>query len=181
MQEILVYQTECTMNLYCTCMDSTFSTNIAESQKAWDPALYNQFSSQREEPFWDLANLIEPVKKAKLVDLGCGDGRLTAGLHSHLQARSTLGIDSAPAMLAATRAHESNEISFENCDIAAWNSPSTFDIVFSNASLQWVSNHRNVLANWKTSLAGGGQLAVQVPSNADHPRTFWQVKWEENG
>lgn len=150
-------------------MESSSKANISKSQKAWDPAIYNQFSSQREEPFWDLASLVEPIENAKVVDLGCGDGRLTAELHSRLHAKSTIGIDFAPAMLASTAAHTSDAISFENSDIATWESPSTFDILFSNASLQWVDNHESVLANWKASLTDGGQLAVQVPNNADHP------------
>ncbi|MGB7053676.1 MAG: hypothetical protein WBG41_19095, partial [Acidimicrobiales bacterium] len=62
----------------------------------WDPAQYNRFSSQREQPFWDLAALLEPVPAPTLVDLGSGDGRLTAALHRQLGARRSVGVDSAP-------------------------------------------------------------------------------------
>lgn len=66
----------------------------------WDPSQYNRFAAEREQPFWDLASLLQPTDEPpNIVDLGCGDGRLTAVLHARLGARSTLGIDSSPSML----------------------------------------------------------------------------------
>ena len=67
----------------------------------WDPAQYDRFAAEREQSFWDLAALVQPTASPpNVVDLGCGDGRLTAALHARLGARSTLGIDSSPSMLA---------------------------------------------------------------------------------
>lgn len=137
-------------------------------ETAWEPEIYNKFSAQREEPFWDLANLVEPVEGASLADLGCGDGRLTAALHWHLRAAQTLGVDSAPQMLAETVQYASPTISFRRGDIGSWDAPRRFDIIFANASLQWVPDHHRVIASLRESLAPGGQLAIQVPSNADH-------------
>lgn len=134
----------------------------------WDPAQYNRFASEREQPFWDLCSLLEASAPPKLVDLGCGDGRLTGSLHDRLSASSTLGIDSSPAMLAKAGAHAGPLVEFREGDISEWEG-SDFDIVFSNAALQWVSGHEGVLARWTGSLAPGGQLAVQMPTNADHP------------
>ncbi|TAN20199.1 MAG: methyltransferase domain-containing protein [Actinomycetota bacterium] len=144
------------------------NTAASGREKTWEPAIYNQFSSQREEPFWDLANLLEPAEGARLADLGCGDGRLTAALHSYLRAGNTLGIDSAPGMLAGTAAFANQSVEFARGDIAEWSAPGSFDIIFANASLQWVADHPRVISSLKESLAPGGQLAIQVPSNADH-------------
>ncbi len=137
-------------------------------ENAWDPNIYNRFSSEREAPFWDLANLLEPVPDGRVADLGCGDGRLTAALHLRLNAGHTLGIDSAPGMLVETTAHASDSVSFAKGDIASWIAPAPFDVIFANASLQWVADHPRVIASLRGSLAPQGQLAVQVPSNADH-------------
>jgi trans-aconitate 2-methyltransferase len=135
----------------------------------WDPVQYNRFAAEREQPFWDLAALVEPVERPVVVDLGCGDGRLTAGLHEMLGARHTLGIDSSAAMIAAAPAQPAEGLEFALGDLAAWEEPASVDVAFANASLQWVPDHRAVLARWSESLRPGGQLAVQVPANADHP------------
>lgn len=134
---------------------------------SWDPAQYNRFAAEREQPFWDLVSLLQPVDGPNVIDLGCGDGRLTAALHERLGARSTLGLDSSPSMLAG--APEGNAgLSFTPGDLETWIGE-RYDIVFANASLQWVGDHERVLRRWRDSLAPGGQLAVQVPCNADHP------------
>ena len=56
----------------------------------WDPSQYNRFAAQREQPFWDLARLVRAVSSPAVVDLGCGDGRLTATLGETLGAAATL-------------------------------------------------------------------------------------------
>ena len=135
----------------------------------WDPGQYNRFAAEREQPFWDLVHLLAPVASPQVVDLGCGDGRLTARLHAEVGAGATLGVDSSPAMIDEAAAHAGEEVRFELGDIRSWAPEGPRDIVFANASLQWVPDHRDVLRRWSTWLRPGGQLAVQVPSNADHP------------
>ena len=139
------------------------------ARDSWDPTQYNRFKDEREQPFWDLASLLQPVSSPTVVDLGCGDGRLTAALHRSLAAGQTLGIDNSAAMIGAAAGHASGEVTFELGDIEPWESPGTYDIVFSNAALHWLPDHRSVLQRWVQSLRPGGQLAVQVPANADHP------------
>jgi trans-aconitate 2-methyltransferase len=136
-------------------------------EQAWNPAQYNAFAAEREQPFWDLAALIEPAQAPSVTDLGCGDGRLTAALHDHLRARTTEGVDSSPAMLAAATAHATAHVSFATGDIAVWEGHGR-DVVFSNAALHWVGEHRSVLRRWRDALGAGGQLAVQVPANSSH-------------
>lgn len=80
-----------------------------------------------------------------------------------------LGVDSSSAMIGAATAHTTDRITFTQGDIATWEQPGSFDVVFANASMQWVPDHAGVLARWVNSLGPAGQLAVQVPANADHP------------
>jgi trans-aconitate 2-methyltransferase len=138
---------------------------------AWDPDQYERFKAERAAPFHDLLALVAPVPGGHAVDLGCGTGALTLDLHRHLRAASTLGIDSDGAMLArAAELDAPAGLSFEPGDIGLW--PQSFeepyDVVFSNAALQWVPDHPTILGQWARGLGPGGQLAVQVPSNADH-------------
>lgn len=131
----------------------------------WDPARYERFASDRERPFWDLAALLRPADAPRLADLGCGTGRLTAELAARLGAREALGVDNSPAMLEQAAAHAGPGVRFEAGDIARWQAPGAFDVVFSNAALHWVGDHPAVLSRWAASLAPGGQLAVQLPDN----------------
>jgi trans-aconitate 2-methyltransferase len=134
----------------------------------WDPDQYERFRAERAKPFWDLAALIQPCPGGRVVDLGCGTGEHTKELHQHLQASETLGIDSSPAMLERASAFAGAGLHFELGDIAAWES-APYDVVFSNAALHWLSDHRRLLARLTRAVPVGGQLAVQVPANGDHP------------
>jgi trans-aconitate 2-methyltransferase len=136
----------------------------------WNPAQYHRFSDERSQPFVDLIGLVRhdrPLRRA--VDLGCGSGELTALAMQRLGLVDTVGIDNSPAMLVAAEAHAVPGLRFEAGDIGGWTSHHDHDLVLANASLQWVPDHPSVLARWRDALAPGGQLAVQVPSNAHQP------------
>ncbi len=135
----------------------------------WDPDQYNRFAVEREQPFFDLVGLVEHDGAPEVADLGCGDGRLTAQLHRSLGAAATVGVDRSEAMIERTASHVGDGVCFQLGDIGLFERPDAFDVVFANASLQWVPDHPTVLGRWARSLRPGGQLAVQVPSNADHP------------
>lgn len=136
---------------------------------AWDPAQYERFAAERSQPFHDLAGLVHGTGHARVADLGCGTGALTADLHRRLQAAETVGVDSSAAMLASAAPHAGGGLRFEEGDIGTWSSAGDHDVVFSNAALQWVPDHPAVLRRWTVALRPGGQLAVQVPANVDHP------------
>jgi trans-aconitate 2-methyltransferase len=134
----------------------------------WDPARYARFAAERAQPFWDLLALVEPARFERAVDLGCGTGELTAGASDRLGVRSMTGLDSSATMLDRAREIARAGLEFRPGDIAAWTAAGDHDLVLANASLQWVGDHPGVLARWAAALAPGGQLAVQVPANADH-------------
>ena len=141
------------------------------SSDQWDPKQYDRFQAERSQPFWDLAALLQPVDRPRLLDLGCGTGELTAQLHARIGAAETLGIDNSQAMLGEAAAFATGNVRFELGDIADVDAAAVgeFDIVFSNAALQWLPDHESMLARWAALVRSGGQLAVQVPANADHP------------
>jgi len=138
---------------------------------SWDPAQYHRFQDERRQPFVDLLALLRPAPGGRAVDLGCGTGELTSALHHHLEAGHTLGVDRSEAMLAKTGAWVEPGLSFVQAEIGAFARAGheCFDVIAANASLQWVADHLQVLARLRERLRPGGQLAFQVPANADHP------------
>jgi trans-aconitate 2-methyltransferase len=134
----------------------------------WDPEQYARFATERAQPFHDLLALVRPVPGGRVVDLGCGSGELTAELHRRLGAAQTLGLDNSPAMLRRARPLEGDGLRFELADVADF-ADAGWDVVFSNAALHWLPDHRALFARLVAALAGGGQLAVQMPANFDHP------------
>jgi trans-aconitate 2-methyltransferase len=140
----------------------------------WDPAQYAKFAEERARPFWDLVSLVDVPAHGlgRCVDLGCGTGTLTAAVTERLGIDEMVGVESSDAMLEAARASIGDgdgRLRFARGDLGKWTSRGDHDLVLANASLHWVPDHHGVLARWWAALAPGGQLAVQVPANADHP------------
>lgn len=132
---------------------------------AWDPAQYTRFQAERSRPFFDLLAMVEPSAGMSIVDLGCGTGELTAILHERLGAARTLGIDKSAAMLKDAGANAASGLEFAVGAIESATDGSDFDLVFSNAALHWVADHRDLLRRLTARLRRDGQLAVQVPAN----------------
>jgi trans-aconitate 2-methyltransferase len=138
----------------------------------WNPDQYGRFRGERSQPFFDLLGLVQRRPVMRVADLGCGPGELTRELHDALQADLTVGVDSSEAMLARSGAFAGRGVSFERADLrdfaARPGSRGAFDLVLSNAALQWVPDQPRVLELVTGMLAPGGQLAIQVPANEDH-------------
>jgi len=143
--------------------------NGTPSPTGWDPTVYGRFAEQRRKPFEDLLALVRPAPGMRAVDLGCGSGELTRALHDALGCAETLGVDSSAEMLAKSGAYAGNGVSFTVGDLAAFAPAGPLDLVFSNAAIHWVPDHPSLLARLASHLAPGGQLAVQVPDQEDHP------------
>jgi trans-aconitate 2-methyltransferase len=103
------------------------------------------------------------------VDLGCGTGELTRALHERTRASSTVGLDSSTEMLKRSADHAGDGLTFELGDIREWAPSDPVDLIFSNAALHWIDHHDALLSRLTSALSPGGQLAVQVPANHDHP------------
>jgi trans-aconitate 2-methyltransferase len=136
---------------------------------AWNPEQYTRYQNERSQPFFDLMAMVEARPEMRVVDLGCGTGELTRVLHEHLNASDTLGIDSSAAMLVKSEAYAGNGLRFEQGSISDFTAEHSFNLIFSNAALHWLPDHKSLLQKLTAALAGGGQLAVQVPANDDHP------------
>jgi trans-aconitate 2-methyltransferase len=136
---------------------------------SWSPDQYERFKTERKQPFLDLVALVEKRPHMRIVDLGCGTGELTRELHEHLGAEESIGIDSSETMLLKSSAFGGTMLRFERGDIEAFVADRPFDLMFSNAALQWVPDHHALLRRLASFLAPRGQIAIQMPANHDHP------------
>jgi trans-aconitate 2-methyltransferase len=103
----------------------------------------------------------------RVLDLGCGTGELTRLAHERLRAAETLGIDRSASMLQRAAAAAGGGLRFEQGDLAQ--ARGHWDLVLSNAAVHWLPDHEALLPRLCALVAQGGQLAVQLPDNHDHP------------
>ncbi|ELT44719.1 trans-aconitate 2-methyltransferase [Arthrobacter nitrophenolicus] len=137
----------------------------------WDPAIYGQFGDYRNRPFFDLTGRIMADRPERVVDLGCGPGNLTATLAGRWPEAEVVGVDSSAEMLdkAGTVAARLPRLRFERIDIAGWMPSAETDVVVSNAALQWVPGHQDLMREWLAALRPGAWFGMQVPGNFGAP------------
>ncbi len=116
----------------------------------------------------DLVSRIQVESPRSVVDLGCGPGNSTRILRQRWPGARVVGVDNSPEMVEAARA-SFLEGEWVLADIDDWEPSGTFDVVFSNAALQWVKDHAGLVVRLFGWVAPGGALAFQVPSAAYAP------------
>lgn len=130
----------------------------------WNPEVYNRFKNIRFKPFFDLSDLITDHGNMKAIDLGCGTGEQTALLAEKFPQSNFTGIDSSPEMLARAENLQHERLQFRQLTTEkVLESDERWDLIFSNAALQWSDHHRELFPRLISSLNPGGQLAVQMP------------------
>ncbi|XBS68187.1 trans-aconitate 2-methyltransferase [Acerihabitans sp. KWT182] len=134
----------------------------------WNPQLYRQFEAERTRPALELIARIETDCPRQVTDLGCGPGNSTEGLFERYPQAVVTGIDSSEAMLKNARQRLPTCL-FSREDISRWQPSQAQDIVYANASLQWVPDHETLFPRLFASVAAGGSLAVQMPDNRQEP------------
>ncbi|MFI6817302.1 trans-aconitate 2-methyltransferase [Nonomuraea sp. NPDC050328] len=135
------------------------------SRDIWDPQVYATYADERSRPFFDLVKRIAAVEPEYVVDAGCGSGELTRTLKDRWPDAAVHGFDSSPKMIDKTPVDVG--LTFEVADATTWRPDRPVDVLVSNALLQWVPTHRELLATWVGLLAPNGRLAFQVPGNFD--------------
>ncbi|HHU09875.1 MAG TPA: methyltransferase domain-containing protein [Intrasporangiaceae bacterium] len=139
----------------------------------WDPAQYARFGDERSRPFVDLVARIGATDPQVVVDLGCGNGPLTLSLADRWPHATVIGIDHSEQMLAVARDLDTEgRVRWVEADLADWQPASlgaTPDVVVTNAALQWVPGHQDLIDRVVTALPPGGWFAMQVPDNLDAP------------
>jgi len=135
----------------------------------WNPEVYNQFKEVRYLPFFDLMELISADGLKKAIDIGCGTGEQTHILSEQFPEAEFLGIDSSHEMLAKSEAFKNERLSFEQKTVEElYDSSDKWDLIFSNAALQWSDDHEHLFPKLLSLLSENGQFAVQMPLQAEN-------------
>ena len=136
--------------------------NVAD----WNPDAYLKFKNERTLPSVDLVGRIEGINPATIIDVGCGPGNSTQVLSARWQAADILGIDNSPAMIEKAKQDYPDQ-KWEVMD--ARTIGGKYDLVYSNATLQWIGDHANLMPSLFGRVNSGGAFAVQIPSYFEMP------------
>ena len=139
----------------------------------WDPKQYARFAGHRSRPFADLLARVGAAAPALVVDLGCGHGPLTLTPRRALAGRAgRRGRLLAADARVGPGAGPGGRVEWVQADLREWDPASLGqapDVIVTNATLQWVPGHLDLLDAWVEALAAGGWFAMQVPGNFDAP------------
>jgi trans-aconitate 2-methyltransferase len=135
---------------------------------AWDPKTYLVFGEERTRPARELLARVALEHPKRVVDLGCGPGNSTALLAARWPDADLEGVDSSAEMLSEARKSEFRA-RWTEADVSIWNPASPYDVIFSNATLQWVADHKRLLPQIMSHVAKDGVFAFQVPRNFTDP------------
>lgn len=136
----------------------------------WNSEQYLKFKKERTQPSIDLVNRINIENPKRIIDIGCGPGNSTAVLKKRYPNAYILGVDFSPNMIEKAKA-DYPELDFMLFDATKDfdKLEGKFDIVFSNACIQWIPNHKKLLADMMSILNQGGMMAVQIPYQFNQP------------
>ena len=134
----------------------------------WDPDRYLTYADERGRPFVELLARVHAVDPAEVVDLGCGPGNLTGLLAERWPQAHVVGLDSSPEMIETARA-SGQRVEHAVGDLRAWHPAEPVDVLVSNATLQWVPDHLELLSRLVEAVSPGGWVAFQVPGNLGEP------------
>ncbi|KIQ23299.1 trans-aconitate methyltransferase [Flavobacterium sp. MEB061] len=130
----------------------------------WNPEIYNKFKNIRYQPFYDLIDFIKPMESMKAIDLGCGTGEQTAILADKFPNANFLGVDSSDEMLEQSKSLETANLHFKKATTEETiESGEKWDLIFSNAALQWSNDHEILFPKLIELVNPKGQFAVQMP------------------
>jgi trans-aconitate 2-methyltransferase len=138
------------------------------SYQDWNPDQYLKYRNERTQPSIDLISRIKFSNPEKIIDIGCGPGNSTQMLVQRWPNSKVTGIDNSPAMIQKAK----NDFPLQEwkiIDASNINTDEKYDIVFSNATIQWIPDHERLLQKFKMLLAANGVVAVQIPLFWDMP------------
>ena len=135
----------------------------------WDPEQYLRFADERSRPFRELLARVGARHPRVVADLGCGPATLTRELAQRWPDADIEGVDDSPEMIERARAEGGDAVRLTLADLRDWSPKEPLDVLVSNATLQWVPRHVDLLDRFAGFLAPDGWLAVQVPGNFGEP------------
>jgi trans-aconitate 2-methyltransferase len=150
----------------------------------WKPNLYMQFRSERTQPSIDLIGKMNLIEPKSIIDIGCGPGNSTQVLVNRWPKAKITGLDSSPAMIKKAIQDYPNQ-EWIVADALTYKPKIAYDIVFSNAAIQWIPEHGKLLKKFHGMLTDIGLVAIQIPLFWDMPlgkiirKTAEDSHWKE--
>jgi trans-aconitate 2-methyltransferase len=145
-------------------------------QFTWNAADYSQSSPAQQQWAHELMGKLRLSESEQVLDIGCGDGRVTAAIAVHVPAGTVTGIDSSPEMIRFAQEHypqiTHKNLTFVRMDASRLDFFNEFDVVFSNAALHWIPDHKPVLAGIARSLHLGGRILIQMGGRGNAAQVF---------
>ena len=138
------------------------------NKKDWNPELYLKFDRERIQPSIDLVSHISFDNPSKIIDIGCGPGNSTQILVQRWPDSEIIGIDNSQSMIERARKDYPNQ-GWQILDVSSDEIKGNYDIVFSNATIQWIPNHSQLLKIFHNLLTNKGLIAIQLPLFWDMP------------
>lgn len=139
----------------------------------WNPTQYAKFADERSRPFFELLARVGAPEPKLVADLGCGNGPLTLSLAQRWPQARIVGVDSSTQMLDAARDLDAQgRVEWRRADLAIWDLHDLGaipDVIVTNATLQWIPRHLELIDAWARALPPGGWFAMQVPGNYGAP------------
>jgi trans-aconitate methyltransferase len=143
---------------------------------SWNAAEYSRNSSAQQEWARELIAKLGLSGKESVLDLGCGDGKVTAEIAGLVPAGHVVGVDSSEDMIGLSRTafpqSRHPNLHFQPGDARALDFEQEFDVVFSNATLHWVKDHGPVLKGAARSLRPGGRILFQMGGRGNGAEIF---------
>ena len=132
----------------------------------WDAQEYEKHSQGQQKWARELVEKISLNGTENVLDLGCGDGKVTAEISKLVSKGSIIGIDNSAAMIKlASDRHSATiypNLSFQEMDAGNLKFDDRFDLIFSNAVLHWVKDQKPVIKGMFKSLKHGGRVLLQM-------------------
>lgn len=159
----------------------------------WNPTDYAQHSQGQERWAKELLELLAPEPQESILDIGCGDGRITAEIAKMVPQGRAVGVDRSPEMIAYAKEHfppaQFSNLTFMQADASELPFHEEFDAIFSNAALHWVLDHKPVVAGIARSLCPGGRCVLQMGGKGNGDTVVeameaclqdsqWQAEWQ---
>lgn len=143
---------------------------------AWNPEDYHRHSSAQQTWAHELIGKIDLTGDERVLDLGCGEGKVTAEIAARLPSGSVLGLDLSRDMIAFARTHLPPErypnLRLIEGDMLDLSFDGEFDVVFSNATLHRVADHSRVFSGIACALRPGGRVLLQMGGKGNAAPVF---------
>ncbi len=158
--------------------------NTTEQKQDWNPQLYLKYKNERTQPSIDLVSRIIIDNPGTVIDIGCGPGNSTQILYERWPKSIITGLDNSPGMIKKAISDYPDQ-NWILSDISNADLKDKYDVVFSNAVIQWIPGHEQLIKNLFSITAKGGALAIQIPMFKNMPlgRSIEEVskkdKWNQ--